>query len=185
MDFFLTGYRIFARYQTGSGRILRGVRILRSDTDSRLMAFFGNRLTHYNYQSAKVRCCETQGRLEVEITTGGAEADLHVVADLDDRPTGLPPGSPFRSLREARLFAGPLPFTFDYETETHSIVLIEGVRANWKPQPVRVQVLRNTFLEKPPVNQVPPLLANAFHVQEIDYHWRRGRLEALKPSVDL
>ncbi len=33
-DFFLTGYRIFTRYRTRSGRSLRGLRILRSDTDS-------------------------------------------------------------------------------------------------------------------------------------------------------
>src|SRR5262245_1457495 len=31
-DFFLTGYRIFARYTTPEGRCLRGLRILRSDT---------------------------------------------------------------------------------------------------------------------------------------------------------
>jgi len=49
-DFFLSGYRIFARFTTSSGRTLRGLRILRSDTDKPLMAFFGNLLTHYNYQ---------------------------------------------------------------------------------------------------------------------------------------
>src|SRR5437899_1057832 len=35
--FFLSGYRIFARYKTRTGRTLRGLRILRSDTDKRLM----------------------------------------------------------------------------------------------------------------------------------------------------
>ena len=49
-DFFLTGYRIFARYRTAAGRTLRGLRILRSDTNRELMATirWGNRLTHYN-----------------------------------------------------------------------------------------------------------------------------------------
>jgi hypothetical protein len=31
--FFLAGYRIFTRYRTPAGRTLRGLRILRSDTD--------------------------------------------------------------------------------------------------------------------------------------------------------
>src|SRR5712692_7266782 len=42
MDFFLAGYRIFARYQNASGRTLRGLRILRSDTDRQVMASAGN-----------------------------------------------------------------------------------------------------------------------------------------------
>src|SRR6185312_1847657 len=32
-DFILTGYRIFARYRTAENRVLRGLRILRSDTN--------------------------------------------------------------------------------------------------------------------------------------------------------
>src|SRR5437016_4890884 len=41
-NFFLSGYRIFARHRTAAGRNLRGLRILRSDTDSLLMARVGN-----------------------------------------------------------------------------------------------------------------------------------------------
>src|ERR1700730_9044538 len=43
-DFFLTGYRLFTRYRTRSGKILRGLRILRSETDSDFMVRWGNRL---------------------------------------------------------------------------------------------------------------------------------------------
>ncbi len=46
-DFFLSGYRIFTRL--AGGESLRGLRILRSDTDRRLMVCAGNLLTHYNY----------------------------------------------------------------------------------------------------------------------------------------
>src|SRR5947209_3172873 len=54
-DFFLTGYRIFAKFHDPSSRrTLRGLRIIRSDTNRRKMAFFGNLLTHYNYQRANV-----------------------------------------------------------------------------------------------------------------------------------
>src|SRR5262249_25052237 len=110
-DFFLTGYRIFSRFRTAAGRTLRGLRILRSDTDRALMARAGNLLTHYNYAKCQVRMEASRDLLEVEVDTGGA-ADLHVLADLAGKPAPLPAGSPFASLQEARRFAGQLPYTF-------------------------------------------------------------------------
>ena len=178
-SFFLSGYRIFARYKTRSGRLLRGLRILRSDTDSPLMLTIGNCLTHYNYRLAAVRFQHSADSLEIEIKTPDAEADLHVRAYLADRPIAPLSGSPFRDLREARLFAGPLPFTFDYEPETHSIVMIEGVRRDWKPTPVKVEVFKQTFFKHPPFHGTEPILANAFHVKGIPYLWKRGVTERL------
>jgi Uncharacterized conserved protein (COG2071) len=177
--FFLSGYRIFARYKTRAGRTLRGLRILRSDTDKRIMVGFGNHLTHYNYRLAEVRIQDSTGRLEIQVQTPNAEADLHVVADLSTRPAVPPVGSPFADLREARLFAGPLPFTFDYEAPSNSIIMIEGVRREWKPVPVNVEVMRRTFFEQPPFRAAEPILANAFHVENIPYKWKRGVLERL------
>ena len=66
------------------------------------------------------------------------------------QPAPLPVGSPFPDVRTARRFAGPLPFTFDYEPETHSIVRIQGVRKQWDPIPVHVNVLQNSFLQREP-----------------------------------
>jgi hypothetical protein len=173
-DFFLSGYRIFARFEPPNGRRLRGLRILRSDADSSLMVGFGNWLTHYAYRKAEVALAETPTSLEIQIRTAQAEADLHVLADLASQPAPLPAGSPFADLREARKFAGPLPFTFDYEKETHSLVLIEGVREHWDPQPVRVEVRLNTFFRQPPFSEASPILANSFHVSNIPYLWKRG-----------
>ncbi len=172
-NFFLSGYRVFARY----GR-LRGLRILRSDTDSRLMVFAGNLLTHYNYRRAAVRVEETGDTLRINVGTG-----LSVEADLASRPASLPPGSPFRDLREARRFAGPLPFTFDYEPETHSLVIIEAAREQWEPEPVRVVVYRNEFFAGPQWQGVEPVLANAFYVGGVSYRWKRGVVHALPKEV--
>ncbi len=177
-NFFLSGYRIFSRYKTKEDRTLRGLRILRSDTDKRLMAFFGNLLTHYHYKKAKVLFQASETKLEVKIQTPQAVADLHVIADLSTMPAPLPENSPFPDLKEARKFAGPLPYTFDYEPETHSIIRIEGVRQHWEPQAVSVKVLQNTFIEKPPFYQ-KGILANAFHIQNIPYRWKPGIREAL------
>src|ERR1051326_4912025 len=45
LDFFLAGYRIFTRFTNAAGRTRRGLLILRSDTDRRLMAVAGNSTT--------------------------------------------------------------------------------------------------------------------------------------------
>lgn len=178
-DFFLSGYRIFCRYQTRQGRTLRGLRILRSDTDNRLMMMFGNLLTHYNYRKADVNVRQDDSELEIRIHTPNAEADLHVLANLRDEPQSPPPGSPFRTLKVARRYAGPLPFTFDYEAGSGSIVMIQGVRQNWNPKPVNVRVTENSFLRNPIFQNAPPVLANAFHLQDVPYQWRRGVVEKL------
>jgi hypothetical protein len=178
-DFFLTGYRIFARFQSPSGRAYRGLRILRSDTDRRLMVFSGNLLTHYAYRKCRAEIHESPQAIAIRVATPREEADLDLTADLGSRPAPLPAGSPFADLGEARRFAGPLPYTFDYEEETHSIVRIEGVRENWDPQPIAVDVRRATFLDREPFRSGPPVLANAFHVADIPYRWERGVVEPL------
>jgi hypothetical protein len=178
-DFFLTGYRIFARYRMAGGRNLRGLRILRSDTNRRMMKLAGNLLTHYQYRLARVEWREAPDRLDIKVHTPNAEADIDLTAFIDGAPAPLPIESPFSNPREARLFAGPLPFTFDYEPETHSIVMIEGERKNWKPKPVRVDVENLTFLEGANFEGVRPILANAFLVSGVPYRWKRGVREAL------
>jgi Uncharacterized conserved protein (COG2071) len=178
-DFFLTGYRTFTRYRTASGRTLRGLRILRSDTDSEKMVRWGNRLTHYNYQKVDVHYTQTESAVDIEIITRDGAADLRVSADLSPERSFLPVGSPFPDVRTARRFASPLPFTFDYEPETHSIVRIEGVRREWNPIPVHVDVLQNSFLQREPFASASPVLASAFRVEDIDYVWKRGVREAL------
>jgi uncharacterized protein YqjF (DUF2071 family) len=178
-NFFLTGYRIFARYRNRDGRLLRGLRILRSDTDRRFMAVFGNLLTHYNYQTAEVEVVENADELKIDVATAEHAADLRVIARIGEPSAALPEHSPFPTWHEARLFAGPLPFTFDYEADTHSLVLIEGVRRHWNPKPVAVDVTHCRFFESEPFKRVTPRLANAFYVANIDYRWNRGVVEAL------
>ncbi len=82
--------------------------------------------------------------------------------------------SPFRSHQDARYFAGPLPWTFDHEPETRSIVMIHARRSAWHPQPTAVQVKACSFLERPPFSAAEPKLASAFHIAGIDYGWERG-----------
>ncbi len=173
-DYALTGYRIFVKYRDQAGRTRRGLHILRSDTDKRSMKLGGNLLTHYRYRLADIDVTPTEDQLAVRITTPAAESDLHVVARLAGQPAPLPPSSPFRSDRDARRFAGPLPWTFDYEPQTRSIVMIRGRRSQWQPRQVAVEVKTCGFLEQAPFGAAEPRLASAFHVADLDYGWDRG-----------
>ena len=179
-NFFLSGYRIFTRYTTPQKRNLRGLQILRSDTDKLLMQKMGNLLTHYNYHLARVKFHIQQSELSINITTPSARADLSVWAHLDSIPAPLPENSPFGDTEQARHFAGPLPWTFDYEKATHSIVRIKGVRKTWNPQPIRVEVERCTFFERAPFEQCTPILANAFYLSDVPYRWERGVRDIIK-----
>jgi hypothetical protein len=171
-DFFLSGYRIFTRLAGGAS--LRGLRILRSDADSRWMVAAGNLLTHYHYRLCRASVTEQAGEVEFHIRTPRREADLDVVVRIGTASGPLPAGSPFANQKDARRFAGPLPYTFDYEPQTHSIVRIRGVRSQWNPLPVEVEVAQASFLQREPFRQAPPLLASAFYLCNVPYRWERG-----------
>ena len=121
----------------------------------------------------------TRQKYEVQVTTQDGRADLHVEADISAHSTAPPAGSPFANLTEARKFAGPLPFTFDYEPQTHSIIRVEGVRQQWTPRPVPVTVHQNTFLEQDRFRGAGAVLANAFYLEDVPYAWRPGIRESL------
>jgi hypothetical protein len=182
-DFFLVGYRVFARARNaadGSASALRGLRILRSDANRVRMVVGGNLLTRYAYRLARVDVSADGGRLEIRVRTRGGTADLHVVAHTDSTCTAPLDASPLRTAAEARRFAGPLPYTFDYEPETGSIIAIRAIRDRWDPRPIRVQVHEAAFLEQRRFAGVQPVLASAFYVHDVRYRWQRGRV--LRPQ---
>jgi len=172
-DFFLSGYRVFTRLDSAANS-QRGLRILRSDTDKCWMVGFGNLLTHYQYRLCRVELTEQPGEIGWRIRTPHEKADLEVRANIGGTSAPLPDGSPFADMKDARRFAGPLPYTFDYEPETNSIIRIRAVREQWNPQPVAVEVRKNTFLRQEPFCRVTPVLANAFYVRDVPYRWMRG-----------
>lgn len=184
-DFFLSGYRIFTRFLTPDGHHLRGLRILRSDTDRRRMAVAGNLLTHYNYRLADVTLSLADERMEISIRTPNREADLDVAANLTDASQPLPPESCFANERDARRFAGPLPYTFDYEPQTHSIIAICGRRREWHPRLVKVDVRQITFFDQPQFTGTQPRLVSAFYLADVPYRWDRGVRYQLDSPIEI
>jgi hypothetical protein len=173
-DFFLCGYRIFTRLNDGQRR-LRGLQILRSETDRRRMVWLGNRMTHYRYRHVNVRIAETDGRTRIETSLAdGTPTACLTIAPVDEAAP-LPDGSPFPNWHTARRFAGPMPFTFSAESNG-KFVVIEGSRQEWVPHPVSVEDWRIGLFDEAPFHGTTPILANAFVVSNVCYRWKRGRV---------
>lgn len=173
-NFFLVGFRVFVRYKDNRGRRLRGLYILQSETDSRRMSFLGNIFTHYRYSTTDI-AYTNDGRT---ISVMSRKSGLDIKAQLTDGETPLPDGSPFSSWKEARRFAGPLPFTFTYKPQTKEVVIIEGVRQNWTPKPVEITTDTIAFINRQQSANI--ILANAFIVENVPYYWKKGRVEIWK-----
>jgi uncharacterized protein YqjF (DUF2071 family) len=173
-DFFLIGYRVFVRYTNQQGRRLRGLYILKSETDKKKMEFFGNIFTHYNYSTTDIIKSVQNGKTIIK----SGQSDFNIKIDNEAMEIPLPANSPFADWKEARKFAGPLPFTFTYNHETKRVLIIEGVRQNWKPEPVKVLDYHISFLDSLNLNGV--ILANAFIIHDIPYYWKKGKIEQWK-----
>ena len=173
-DFILAGYRIFVRYTNRQGKRLRGLYILKSETDQQKMAFIGNIFTHYNYTLTDIEFRMEGSMLQVYSQKSG----LDIAVDITEGAVDLPPQSPFRDWKEARRFAGPLPFTFTYNSKKKEVLIIEGVRENWTPQPVNVWKSAVQFVQQPAFEGA--VLANAFIIHDIPYYWKKGKIETWK-----
>ena len=169
-DFVLVGYRYFVRYRTPAGRNLRGLYILRSETDKKRMEILGNLFTRYRYVKTDVCVRADEHRLQVNDNDTGLAIDVDLTGDGE-----LPEGSPFTRWEDARRFSGPLPFTFTCEAEKKRVLIVEGVRSDWRPQPVRVRHHDVPFIAG--LGHRDAILANAFVVRDIPYHWKKGIAE--------
>ncbi|GAB3325107.1 hypothetical protein GCM10027511_34010 [Hymenobacter humi] len=170
-DFYLIGYRAFVRYPSPTGKRLRGLYILRSETDKTRMSVLGNVFTHYRYQTTDIAREETAGRFAVH----SRQSDFAVALVAPGPEVSLPAQSPFATWHEARRFAGPLPFTFSADAGSSRMLIVEGVREHWEPQPVAVLNYRVGFFDRYHFSSL--VLANAFALRNVPYSWKKGRTE--------
>ncbi len=135
------------------------------------MEIMGNIFTHYHYTTTDLQQIKTGNDVKVRSSESGLKIDLQT----GDESIGLPDGSPFSDWKEARRYAGPLPFTFTYQAAKKEMLIIEGVRENWKPQPVKVIGYHIPFIHSLKIKDIK--LANAFVITNIPYWWKRGKKE--------
>jgi len=174
-DFFLIGYRVFVRFTNNAGRNLRGLYILKSETNKKRMQFLGNIFTHYNYTTTDIVQIKQNNCTEIVSKQSGFKI---LVDEAGEENISLPAGSPFANWKEARRFAGPLPFTFTATSAGSKVLIIEGVRENWIPKPIRVIDYRFSFLQNLKIPDIK--LANAFIIENIPYYWKKGKVEQWK-----
>ncbi len=171
-DFFLIGYRIFVRYTNTEGKRLRGLYILKSETDKQKMEYLGNIFTHYNYSTTDI--VQTQEDTYTRIAS--KKSAFEIIIENSEHEVALPQNSPFKDWKEARRYAGPLPFTFHYDAESKKVLIIEGMRENWIPKPVQIKAYNIYFLDS--LNLQNIVLANAFVIENIPYFWKKGKIES-------
>jgi uncharacterized protein YqjF (DUF2071 family) len=173
-DFFLIGFRVFVRYTNNQGKRLRGLYILKSETNKKKMSFFGNIFTHYSYTTTDIALSSINDKISISSVKSG----LDIEVDTSKTEVSLPKGSPFGEWKEARRFAGPLPFTFTYNNKPKEILIIEGVRENWSPRPVEVLKSNVQFVLQKGFKHIT--LANAFIIENVPYYWKKGKIEVWK-----
>ena len=187
-DFFLIGTRVFARCTVSSGQRLRGLYIVRSQTNRASMRVLGDVFTRYRYEPINVDIVRNGG--DIAVTAGAFHVDVDTSdarvegegegADGPEQSTSLlPPGSCFQTWKDARRFAGPMPYTFSTVKDPSQILIVEGVRQQWRPRAVRVREARVPFFAERGLDGA--VLASAFIVENVPYHWKAGRLEHWAP----
>jgi hypothetical protein len=175
-DFFLTGYRVFVRYKNNAGKNLRGLFILQSETDKKKMEWLGNIFTGYKYKTIDINQSHTENVNTIQSGSAGFSVsyEFPVVSQLK-----LPEHSPFANWKEARRFAGPLPFTFSFNAKHNEVTIVEGQRENWEPSGVNIINYHFPFFEALKISGL--VLANAFVTNHIPYSWKKGRTEPWQP----
>jgi Uncharacterized conserved protein (COG2071) len=172
-NFNLVGYRVFVKYIDNQGKKLRGLYILKSETNKTKMTFLGNLMSHYNYSTTDILFESQDEVLKIKSDKSG----FNIVLNNSENAL-LPKNSIFENWKTARKFAGPLPFTFTYKKLSQEVLIIEGVRKNWIPKPIEVESFKIDFFNDYNFSNVK--LSNAFIIENIPYYWKKGKIEKWK-----
>jgi len=177
-DFFLTGYRIFVRYVNRRHKRLRGLYILKSETDKSKMLRLGNLFTNYKYDLIDINRSKDGDLHHLMSAKADFSLSYRQTHSSEDQNCILPKDSPFTNWKEARRFAGPMPFTFSYNPIDKTVMTVQGVRSAWKPKPIEVKEHYFKFLNDFNFSQI--ILASAFEIKNVPYQWKKGIIEPWK-----
>lgn len=169
-NFILAGFRYFVRYRRSDGKNLRGLWIDHSLTNKKSMVLFGNILSKYQYSFADIHIEDSENTLTFQST----EPFMNITVRKNE-PDKMPLISVFESPKEARRFAGPLPFTFGLQPQNKKVFIVEGKRKKWEPK--QVEIL-NAEISLPPIIQPHATLCSAFLIENTDYLWEKGQFDS-------
>lgn len=157
------------------GRVQEGVFIPRRDTNSRLNVLFGGRLFPGEHHAARFNVTETDDRLELAFTSEDSQAQVNVVARLQD---SLPAGSVFESLDEASLFfqGGALGYSATADASRYDGLELRC--KSWRVQSLAVERVQSSYFDD--TNKFPPGSVTfdcALLMRGVEHEW--------KPQADL
>ena len=179
-DYVHIGYRVPVWFESNGSR-RRGVYFVRSDGSKRLFNFFGNVMTYFNFQPARVRLDWREGEVAIDASCVPEEkCDVHVVLDTKNRHDALPANSLFDSLEEATTFFTELEqgFWFDQQRNEVNIVVIE--RPHWPIKPIQAKEYGAQFFQDGNAFDTTTAKPDVFyHVQGVPYVWRRREIVKL------
>jgi hypothetical protein len=170
-NFFLIGYRIFVRYTNTKNKTLRGLYIIKSETNKKKMELLGNIFTQYKYTTTDINLYTT----EQCRTISSKQSNFKISILPSNTDIQLPSNSPFSTWQEARKFAGPLPHTFSFNKNDNTVLIVEGLRQYWQPKPIAISDYYFQFLKELNLHNV--VLANAFEINNVPYNWKKGKIE--------
>jgi len=137
------------------------------------MQFLGNVFTHYHYTTTDISV-----KLDDKLKAIRSQnSKFEIIIEESDDEINIPEDSPFTDWTDARKFAGPLPHTFTFNKESGTVLIIEGVRQNWKPKPIKIKSYSIEFINLLKLKNV--VLANAFETTNVPYYWKKGKKEKI------
>lgn len=174
VSYWHAAYRLYVRFRPPAGRPVDGLTFVRSDCDSRLIAWAGNLLTDFRFSFAPIGCQERNE--QVELSIHAPQAPAHVL--LERRPpNALPAHSAFSSLAEAKAFLEYEPFGIGVSPAGEvNVVPVLRDEAAWQTRLLRVKGAAWGFFDD---KDVRPEIC--YQAAPIDYRWQRGRVYRTAP----
>ncbi len=178
-NFNLAGYRHMVSYKRNNGKVIRGLKIIRSATNKKYMQRGGDTLTEYRFAYNPIIFTYSPDFLEIR----GDGIDIKLKDTGRKAEVALPQNSIFESWQHARKFAGPLLYTFEVHEAKNEIVITEGTRTGWQPYPVEVERASIRFFTEDKYADLNPVLSAAYVVRSIPYSWKKAQKETIKPNT--
>lgn len=171
MNFNLVGYRFLTTYKGDDLKTIRGLKIVKSQTNQKIMQWIGDKLTQYKFNYNPINIV-TENNIVTIIGTG---ISIKLKMHEEEEIIPLPFNSIFDNWTQARKFAGPLLYTFEVNEKTKELSITEGTRKNWTPKPIEVISANIDFLNQDSIKQLNPILSAAYMVKNIPYSWKKAK----------
>ena len=171
-DCTVAAYRAHVRGPRG-----RGCSFVRTDTNSLLMATFGNRLNEFKghrFETVPISMMRRAGDLLVSVDTGQRGGDVVAVADVSRAAADPPAGSRFDSRAAVQEFIVDVFHAFEVDPRDGAVRCTEINRGEWDP---RFVPLSDSYFQFFPEGT---RIDHAFVISGVRYTWLPLRKERVK-----